>query len=73
MVHGGLYPVATFPGATSVGPEAARRFVRPIAYQDMPDTLLPPALQEANPLGIRRLEDGRWLEIPQFIRTQLPG
>ncbi len=72
MVHGGLYPAATFPGATSVGTEAARRFVRPIAYQNMPDTLLPPALQEANPLGIRRLEDGRWLEPPQLILAERP-
>ena len=30
-----------------------------IAYQDTPDALLPPALQNANPLKIERVIDGR--------------
>ncbi len=55
IVHGGPYPATTDAGTTSVGSAAVRRFVRLIAYQDMPDHLLPPALQNANPLGIERL------------------
>jgi NADP-dependent aldehyde dehydrogenase len=30
-----------------------------VSYQSMPDRLLPPALQDANPLGIPRRVDGR--------------
>lgn len=56
--HGGPYPASTAVGSTSVGTAAISRFLRPVAYQDLPDALLPPALQEANPLGIPRLVDG---------------
>src|SRR6056297_2202441 len=41
MVHGGPYPASTNFGATSVGTLAIRRFLRPVCYQNMPDTLLP--------------------------------
>src|SRR5204863_10174321 len=58
IVHGGPYPATTDPGMTSVGSAAIRRFVRMIAYQDTPDELLPPALQNANPLGIVRMING---------------
>jgi NADP-dependent aldehyde dehydrogenase len=54
MVHGGPYPATTAPWSTSVGLAAVRRFLRPVAFQSVPDALLPPALQEANPLGIER-------------------
>jgi NADP-dependent aldehyde dehydrogenase len=33
---------------------AIKRFMRPVAYQNMPDALLPDALKNANPLGIWR-------------------
>lgn len=46
MVHGGPYPASTNFGATSVGTMAIRRFLRPVAYQNMPGTLLPDDLQE---------------------------
>jgi 2,5-dioxopentanoate dehydrogenase len=59
MFHGGPYPATTDPGATSVGAAAIRRFVRPLAYQNTPQELLPPALRDDNPLGIVRLVDGR--------------
>lgn len=59
MQHGGPYPATTDARSTSVGTAAIFRFVRPVAYQGMPDALLPKALQEANPLGIRRLVDGQ--------------
>ena len=57
MQHGGPYPATTAPGTTSVGMNAIYRFMRPIAFQNVPDALLPPALQDANPLGILRLVD----------------
>lgn len=55
--HGGPWP-ATTSLFTSVGAAAVRRFLRPIAYQNAPEALLPPALQERNPLGIPRRVDG---------------
>ena len=36
---------------------AITRFLRPVAYQDIPDVLLPDALKDANPLGIWRKID----------------
>ncbi|MCC7193240.1 MAG: aldehyde dehydrogenase (NADP(+)) [Phycisphaeraceae bacterium] len=59
MVHGGPYPATTTPGFTSVGTSAIRRFVRPVAYQNTPDALLPAELRNANPRGILRLIDGK--------------
>ena len=57
MQHGGPYPATTAPGTTSVGMNAIYRFMRPIAFQNVPDALLPAALQDANPQGILRLVD----------------
>jgi NADP-dependent aldehyde dehydrogenase len=37
---------------------AVRRFQRPVAYQNVPDALLPQALREANPAGLPRRVDG---------------
>jgi 2,5-dioxopentanoate dehydrogenase len=45
-----------------VGTAAIYRFVRPIAYQDFPDHLLPAALENSNPLNILRLIDGKWTQ-----------
>ncbi len=56
--HGGPYPATTAPATTSVGMTAIRRWLRPVAFQNLPDALLPPALQNANPLGIWRWVDG---------------
>ncbi|GAB3258839.1 aldehyde dehydrogenase (NADP(+)) [Chitinimonas naiadis] len=58
MVHGGPYPAAADSRSTSVGTMAMLRFARPVCYQNWPDALLPPALQQANPLGLWRLWDG---------------
>ena len=55
MQHGGPYPATTAPWTTSVGMTAIKRFMRPVAFQDLPEELLPPALQDANPLGIWRI------------------
>ncbi len=59
MQHGGPYPAATF-SATSVGGRAIDRWVRPVAYQNMTDSLLPDTLKNSNPLGILRLVDGEY-------------
>ncbi len=40
MVHGGPYPASTNFGATSVGTLSIRRFLRPVAYQNIPEALL---------------------------------
>ncbi len=56
--HGGPYPATTAPGTTSVGTAAITRFLRPVAYQGFPESLLPAALQDGNPLGISRRIDG---------------
>jgi NADP-dependent aldehyde dehydrogenase len=58
MQHGGPYPATTNPLHTSVGATSLRRFLRPVAYQGVPDELLPPALRDANPLGLPRRVDG---------------
>jgi alpha-ketoglutaric semialdehyde dehydrogenase len=41
MVHGGPYPASTNFGQTSVGTLSIRRFLRPVSYQNIPDSLLP--------------------------------
>jgi len=56
--HGGPYPATTDAHWTSVGTAAIERFGRPVAFQDVPESLLPDALKEGNPLGLRRLVDG---------------
>lgn len=58
MVHGGPFPATSDARSTSVGTAAIQRFLRPVCYQGFPDALLPAALREANPLGLRRLLDG---------------
>jgi NADP-dependent aldehyde dehydrogenase len=60
MNHGGPYPATADGRSTSVGTRAIERFVRPICYQNWPDASLPAELQEANPLGLWRLVDGKW-------------
>ena len=59
MTHGGPYPATSDSRSTSVGTRAIERFTRQMCFQGFPDALLPQELQEANPLGIRRLVDGK--------------
>jgi alpha-ketoglutaric semialdehyde dehydrogenase len=59
MVHGGPFPATSDARSTSVGTAAILRFLRPVCYQDFPDALLPTALQQDNPLRLRRLLDGQ--------------
>ncbi|MFF0792102.1 aldehyde dehydrogenase (NADP(+)) [Streptomyces spiralis] len=56
--HGGPYP-ATTSTSTSVGGTAIERWLRPVAYQNAPEALLPPELRDDNPLGLPRRFDGR--------------
>ncbi|ANY08339.1 aldehyde dehydrogenase (NADP(+)) [Pseudonocardia sp. HH130630-07] len=56
--HGGPYPATTAPTTTSVGTAALERFLRPVAWQNFPDELLPDALREANPWQLPRRVDG---------------
>jgi NADP-dependent aldehyde dehydrogenase len=56
--HGGPWPSSTSVLHTSVGAAAIRRFLRPVAYQDLPDALLPAPLQDANPLAVPRRVNG---------------
>jgi NADP-dependent aldehyde dehydrogenase len=56
--HGGPFPATVGSIHTSVGVTAARRFQRPVAYQDTPDLVLPGVLQDANPHGISRRVNG---------------
>ncbi len=58
IVHGGPFPATSDGRSTSVGGAAIFRFTRQVCWQDVPDALLPPALQEANPLALRRTVDG---------------
>jgi NADP-dependent aldehyde dehydrogenase len=58
--HGGPWPSTSDPAQTSVGAAALDRFTRPVAFQNVPDVALPPALQEANPWRLPRRLDGVW-------------
>lgn len=58
MVHGGPFPATSDTRTTSVGTAAIRRFLRPVCYQGFPDSLLPTALRQGNPLQLRRLLNG---------------
>jgi NADP-dependent aldehyde dehydrogenase len=59
MVHGGPYPATSDARGTSVGTLAIDRFLRPVCFQNYPDSLLPDALKNGNPLRIQRLVDGK--------------
>lgn len=58
MVHGGPFPSTSDSRTTSVGTLAIERFLRPVAYQDVPPALLPRAVADGNPDGIWRRVDG---------------
>jgi alpha-ketoglutaric semialdehyde dehydrogenase len=58
MVHGGPFPATTDSRTTSVGTLAIRRFLRPVCYQNVPQHLLPEAVQDANPYHFWRRIDG---------------
>jgi NADP-dependent aldehyde dehydrogenase len=60
MHHGGPYPATTDPHWTSIGSASILRFVRPICYQNFPETALPEPLKNFNSREMWRLIDGAW-------------
>jgi NADP-dependent aldehyde dehydrogenase len=58
MVHGGPFPATSDGRSTSVGTLAIDRFLRPICYQDMPDSLLPQELRGEGEPGLPKRLDG---------------
>jgi alpha-ketoglutaric semialdehyde dehydrogenase len=62
MHHGGPFPATTDSRFTSVGIDAAKRWVRPVSFQNFPHDLLPAELQDKNPLGIWRLFNNSWMK-----------
>ncbi len=59
MVHGGPYPATSDGRSTSVGTMAIFRYTRSVSYQNFPQLALPAELQDQNPLGIKRLVNGK--------------
>jgi NADP-dependent aldehyde dehydrogenase len=59
MQHGGPFPATTDSRFTSVGSAAIQRWTRPVCFQNFPDSLLPDALRDTNPLQIMRQLDGK--------------
>lgn len=59
MVHGGPFPATSDSRTTSVGTAAIQRFLRPVCYQNFPQTLLPEPLRDDNPSSVSRLMDGK--------------
>jgi len=64
MHHGGPFPATTDSRFTSVGTDAIKRFLRPLAYQNTPQSMLPAELHDHNPLGILRLVNGSYTREP---------
>ncbi|HEY5856797.1 MAG TPA: aldehyde dehydrogenase (NADP(+)) [Aldersonia sp.] len=62
MVHGGPYPATSDSRSTSVGSLAIERFLRPVAYQDVPAALLPTAVADGNPDHLWRRIDGQLIQ-----------
>jgi NADP-dependent aldehyde dehydrogenase len=62
MVHGGPFPATSDGRSTSVGGRAILRFTRFVCFQDFTQSALPAELQDANPLGIWRLVDGKQVQ-----------
>jgi 2,5-dioxopentanoate dehydrogenase len=59
MVHGGPFPATSDSRTTSVGAKAIERFLRPVAYQNVPKALLPSAIADGNPDRLWRRIDGQ--------------
>lgn len=59
MVHGGPFPATSDGRSTSVGTLAIDRFLRPVCYQDFPDTLLPTVLRDGGQADIPHRMDGK--------------
>lgn len=69
MMHGGPYPASTSSLHTSVGLSAIERFLRPVAYQDFPEELLPPALRTAGDGSVNE-DAGQGLRHPDATKER---
>ena len=58
MVHGGPFPATSDGRSSSVGTAAIERFLRPVCYQNLAQTLLPPVLQDSAAGTVWRRRDG---------------
>jgi NADP-dependent aldehyde dehydrogenase len=58
MQHGGPFPATVGSVHTSVGTTAARRFQRPVCFQDTPSELLPEVLRDKNAFALSRRVNG---------------
>ena len=58
MQHGGPFPATVGSIHTSVGTTAARRFQRPVCFQNTPGDLLPVVLRDRNSLNVSRRVNG---------------
>ncbi|WP_111706401.1 aldehyde dehydrogenase (NADP(+)) [Lutibacter citreus] len=58
MVHGGPFPATTDSRFTAVGINSIKRWVRPVCFQNWPNSMLPDELKNENPLKITRSVDG---------------
>ena len=56
QVHGGPFPATADGRSTSVGTLAIDRFLRPVAYQDLPEALLPTELRDGDAEVPRRVD-----------------
>lgn len=64
IVHGGPFPATSDGRSTSVGTLAIERFLRPVAYQNLPAVLQPVAVRDANPWRLVRRVDSTY-EVPE--------
>ena len=60
MVHGGPYPATTDSRFTSVGATAINRFLRPICYQNFPQSALKDELKDDNADGLMKKTNGKF-------------
>ncbi|MFZ9878324.1 MAG: aldehyde dehydrogenase (NADP(+)), partial [Chitinophagaceae bacterium] len=58
MHHGGPFPATTDSRFGAVGADAIKRFIRPLAYQNWPEELLPDYLQDNSLTSIPRYRNG---------------
>lgn len=68
MVHGGPFPSTSDSRTTSVGSLAIDRFQRPVAYQNVPEGVLPEPVRDDNPWVLIRRVDGQ-LHLPPAARA----
>ena len=60
MHHGGPWPATSDSRFTSVGFDSIYRFLRPVAYQNVPSELLPSELKNPKSESLRVRIDGKY-------------